>query len=190
MDPDDELRARLVGTELRKARGTMSVVEASERSGLSRQWWMDAEKGVRRDRGNLVVTVLRPENLARAIKAVGGDVDAIFELAGFDPSTFRAEVDGMYTDADGNVVLVQVKGGDRVYLDSNVITQLVTGIADQLTSIQAAIERLGDAYEQLAEQPAPPLDPPALPSLRLRRRVATKGARAAQTMSVKKDSRS
>lgn len=88
----DRARARRVGAALRVARGTMSVVEASNRSGLSRQWWLDAEKGERRDslRG-VVTTVLRPENLAKAMQAVGGDVAAVFAVAELDPTTFVAD---------------------------------------------------------------------------------------------------
>jgi hypothetical protein len=85
VDAAEADRAVAVGEALRKARGSMSRAKAVRASGLSVQWWVDAEKGMRRDRGEWVPTVLRPANLASAVYAVGGDIEEIFELAGFDP---------------------------------------------------------------------------------------------------------
>lgn len=142
----------------------MSVVEASERSGLSRQWWMDAEKGVRRDRGKWVPTSLRPENLARAVKAVGGDLAAIFDLAGFDPTSFRSGLDAHFTDADGNAVAVQVKGGGFVVTNPSEdhVTQLVVAMTEALGELRTEIRSMHVELLELlvaphhGEQPSEP----------------------------------
>ena len=58
------------------------MTEAARRSGNSRQWWLEAEKGVRPP---------RPDKLARAVLAVGGDLAELFALAGYDPAPYAGE---------------------------------------------------------------------------------------------------
>lgn len=123
MDAGQAEQAVAVGEALLKARGSMSRAKAVRLSGLSVQWWVDAEKGMRRDRGEMVPTVLRPQNLASAIQAVGGDVRSIFELAGMDPAPF---------------------------MDDDTVTQHDIDVAEELHMIRVAVQELVDLYGQLA----------------------------------------
>lgn len=67
----------------------MSIEQAAKLSGLSRQWWYDAESGERSGRP----AVIRPASLAKAVLAVGGDLRSVFEVAGYDPRPFVDQAD-------------------------------------------------------------------------------------------------
>jgi hypothetical protein len=99
----------------------MSMTEAARLSGNSRQWWLEAEKGLRPP---------RPEKLARAVLAVGGDLAALFALADYDPTPFLGEISAVVPDLHA-VIVAQAR----------------------------QIERLGDLIETLIERlPLPPDD--------------------------------
>jgi len=78
----DQQRQR-IAEALRTARGHMTKQEAQRRSGISRQWWLEAERG----------DPVRLDYLARAIAAVGGDPGAVFAEVGLDLNDFAAPDD-------------------------------------------------------------------------------------------------
>lgn len=130
-----------VGRALRAARGTLDMTEAARRSGNSRQWWLEAEKGIR---------PARPEKLAKAVIAVGGDLRAIFELVDYDPAPFLAEAEPVPQTWQGSQAEASV-------------TQLVVAMAEEIGHLRSEVQRLADAVEQLAAPPAPRGGRPAGP---------------------------
>jgi transcriptional regulator with XRE-family HTH domain len=113
-------RWQKVGVALRRARGTIDMTEAARRSGNSRQWWLEAEKGVRPP---------RPEKLAAAVIGVGGDVAEIFALAGYDPAPFVDKPSELTQPADA---LLDQLAGMRADIRSLVeaVAQLAERLAD------------------------------------------------------------
>ncbi len=140
---DDDLSA--LGAAVRRARGAISQSEAARRSGVSRQWWIDIERGQR---------VPRADMLAQALIAVDADIEPVFELADLDPSPYVEQQERWRAARNLGADIAPIGAGDEE------ITPLDADILDVLLEIRTELRRLGDAYEQLAEQaPVPP--PPA-----------------------------
>lgn len=101
----------------------MSMTEAASRSGNSRQWWLEAEKGVRPP---------RPEKLARALAGVGAglqEVMDVFALAGYDPVPFADEF------ASRPIVTPQATNDE-------VLAQLLVVVSSLNEKLDAVLERL------------------------------------------------
>lgn len=143
---DDRLSA--LGAAVRRARGAIGQSEAARRSGVSRQWWIDIERGQRMPRADM---------LAQALIALDADITPVFELVGLDPSPYLEQQDRWRTARGLGAEIAPIGAGDEE------ITPLDADILDVLLEIRTELRRLGDAYEQLAEQahvPPPPAAPP------------------------------
>jgi len=107
-NPTDLARA------VRRARGLLDMSEAARRSGVSRQWWLDIEKGTRRP---------TPDKLAQAIIGVGGNLVEVFAVAGYDPEP--------YMDA--------AEAGEDVLAS---LAAEIRGLRSDVQRMGAAVERL------------------------------------------------
>lgn len=143
----DEDQLGALGAAVRRARGAISQVEAARRSGVSRQWWIDIERGQR---------MPRPDMLAQALIALGADIEPVFELAGLDPSPYLEQQERWRQARQLGADVAPIGEGD------DEITRLDGDILDVLLEIRTELRRLGDAYEQLAAQA--PVPPPPAPS--------------------------
>jgi len=117
------------------------MTEAARISGNSRQWWLEAEKGVR---------PARPEKLAKAVIAVGGDLRAIFALVDYDPAPFLAEAEPAANTWQGSPAEVT-------------LTQLVVEMAAELGRLTVEVQRLAAVVEQIVAPPPPRGGRPAGP---------------------------
>ena len=132
----DSDRATAVGVALRRLRGTRDQTEAARLSGLSRQWWIDNEKGLR---------IARANKLAIAAQTLGGDVRELLELAGYDAEQFVDEVNPL-DDTGSNEVLEAVR-----QLGADVSNLADQGIARQ-RQLDGLARRVAEIERRLGQQ--------------------------------------
>lgn len=73
------------GQILERARGRMSQREAARRAEISDGWWRQVITGHQKQRGILVPANPKRSTLIAMAEAVGADINAVLEAAGFEP---------------------------------------------------------------------------------------------------------
>lgn len=140
----------------------MSVEQAAQLSGLSRQWWYEAESGERKGHPVRV----RPNSLAKALLAIGGDLAEVFATAAYDARPFLAEYERWRSARDVRAEVAPIPADT----DADELRQLDADILGELQAIRTELQRLGDAQQKLVERlPVPP--PPVAPSARPAKRA-------------------
>ena len=120
----------------------MSKRAAAERAGFSEATWRQLEAGKRQLAPGVEVEMsARAETVVRAAMAVGMDPTEALDLVSLE-----------------HAVIDEPRHGGS---DEMTLTQLVVELVAEMRSLREELQRLGDAYEQLASPPLAPSVPAA-----------------------------
>jgi len=141
-----------------RIQANLSKRAAAAAAGFSEGTWRQLEAGERNVAPGIVVEMSsRAETVAAAARAVGMDPGTALSLVGLDGSA----------ETLANLREIARQAPEPAQL----MQQLVAGIAEELHLLRVEVQRLGDAYEQLASPPPAPPPPGATPPRRGTRAV-------------------